>query len=164
MHRGDTLIKEETKCSLHCAQYSSAKFNWPDSLCRADLGQGHRSIHNQTTGHQNHHGPHSCHKGPHPHRGRPLLRRWVSLFVSTYDITHQPPKHSAAGALSLGHNLGHAEVEGFHWFDSWGAMWWLLPNGWRDAEGCVSSLEAWYWHCGAFQMQESLRKSAVSSP
>lgn len=119
-----------------------------DCLCRADLGQGHRSIHNQTTGHQNHHGPHSGHEGPYPHCGRPLLRRWVSLFVSF--IWYYPPNSALRSrALSLARNLGRAEMACSHWFDSWGAMWWRLLIGWRAAEGCVSSVEARYWHRGA---------------
>lgn len=152
MHRGDTLIKEGTKCFLHCSQHSQAKFDWSDSLCRAALGQGHRSIHNQTTGHQNHHGPHSCHEGPYPHCGRPLPRRWVSLFLSTYDITHQPQR-------------SRSSVIGLWPWACWGGVFPLV----RQLRLHVVALAEWltrYWAlCLLFGGKVlSSWKSAVSSP
>lgn len=90
LHCADTFIIKGTKCSLSLF----VKLCWPDFLSRADLSQGHWSFHNQATGHQNHHGPHSCHEGPYPHRGRPLLWRWVSVLSVLNGLPTSWAQHS----------------------------------------------------------------------
>lgn len=164
LHCADNFIIKGTKCSLNYSQHSFVKLCWPDFVSRADLSQGHRSFHNQATGHQNHHRPHSCHEGPCPHRGRPLLWRWVSVLSVLNGLPTSWAQHSrdsVPGAWPWG---GRAEVACFNWFNSRGAVQWLLLTGWWDTECRAPSVETRYWHRGAFCKCKSQWGRVLSAP
>lgn len=145
-----TFTVKGTKCSLNYSQHSFVKLCWSDFLTRADLSQGHWSFHNQATGHQNHHGPHSCHKGPCPHRGRPLQWRWVSVLSMLNGLPTSWVQHS------------QGSVPGARPRACWGGMLQLvqqqccaLCNGSclladETLNVAPPSLETRYWHRGAF--------------
>lgn len=151
--------------------------NWMNWIFREDLSQGHRPLHNQATGCQNYHWPHTCHQGTNPHCGRPLLWRWVSMKVAhTVQLLHivwPPPaeqhqacQHYVAGALLLARILGCVVVACFHWFSDWDAMWWHLLIGWEKAYWLLRALIAdnvlVLW--GILFVQEQERQSAVRFP
>lgn len=157
-----TFTVKATKCSLNYSLHSFVKPRWPDFLSRAYLSQGHWSFHNQATGHQNHHGPHSCHEGPCPHRGRPLLWRCVSVLSMLNGLPSSWVQHS------------QGSVPGARPRTCWGGMFQLVQQQRR----CAVAVAYWlmrHWMSRPLfgdkvlaswcilQVQESVRKSAVSS-
>lgn len=63
---------------VYCRQISTHALK-SISFSRADPHQSDRSIHNQTSGCQNHHRPCACHQGPCHHGRGSLLWGWVSI-------------------------------------------------------------------------------------